>query len=400
MALGAWCANDADSALDDQLYHRALSFSEDRSLFGGADLTFVQALVLLGNLVQKRNKPNTGSNFLGLAVRMAISLGLHRELPNWKIGPLQREIRRRVWWGLYMFDSGASTTFGRPILLPGEEAMDVYPVRNIHDKDLTDTTEIPPVEWDGPTLYSGMRHQSRLHVKSNFISNRLLSSSGVSPEEALMMNGTLDEWCDSLPRYMRLDGDDDQMSAEPGFYFNRARLWWRFWNLKIIVFREVLLRRAVERRRGHVLGLPNGVNEQCSAIAMSAASATIESIEKYTKHHEITALVTWYSIYFTFHASLIVGLAIIGDKEALESTKRHQEFKTARHIFRDVFAGNQFAGRCADILDIIVPEQIVTTEDWLNMQPDASFLDFSTWPESANEAFNTFDWPDFDYMPE
>lgn len=134
MALGVLCLDKADGELDDQLYHRALSFSEDKSLLGGADLTFVQALVLLSNLAQKRNKPNTGSNFLGLAARMAISLGLHRELPNWKIGPLQREIRRRVWWGLYMFDSGASTTFGRPVLLPGEEAMDVYPVRNIHDK--------------------------------------------------------------------------------------------------------------------------------------------------------------------------------------------------------------------------------------------------------------------------
>lgn len=134
MAVGAWCVSDTGGELDDQLYHQAALFGQDKSLFEGADLTYVQALVLLSNLSQKRNKPNTGSNFLGLAVRMAISLGLHRELPNWKIGPLQREIRRRVWWGLYMFDSGAATTFGRPILLPGEEAMDVYPVLNIHDK--------------------------------------------------------------------------------------------------------------------------------------------------------------------------------------------------------------------------------------------------------------------------
>lgn len=153
--------------------------------------------------------------------------------------------------------------------------------------------EIPPVERDGPTLYSGMRHQSHLHVKSNFISNRLLSSSGVSPEEALSMNGTLDRWCDSLPRYMRLD---DEMSPEPGFHFNKSRSWWRFWNLKIVLFRQLLLACAVERRRGNLPKLPNGVNEQCSAIAMSAASATITSIEQYTKQHDINALVTWYSM--------------------------------------------------------------------------------------------------------
>jgi transcriptional regulatory protein GAL4 len=134
LALGAWCLNDSASELDDHLYHHALSFGEDESMFESANLAFVQALVLLSNLSQKRNKPNTGSNFLGLATRMALSLGIHRELPDWDINLLQREMRRRVWWGLYMFDSGASTTFGRPILLPEKEAMDVRPVLNIPDE--------------------------------------------------------------------------------------------------------------------------------------------------------------------------------------------------------------------------------------------------------------------------
>lgn len=134
LALGAWCLNDSTSDLDDHLYHHALSFGEDESMFESANLSFVQALVLLSNLSQKRNKPNTGSNFLGLATRMALSLGLHRELPDWEINILQREMRRRVWWGLYIFDSGASTTFGRPILLPGKESMDVRQILNIPDE--------------------------------------------------------------------------------------------------------------------------------------------------------------------------------------------------------------------------------------------------------------------------
>lgn len=134
LSLGAWCMNHPSAELHDDLYHYALSLGEDESMFESGNLTFVQALILLSNLSQKRNKPNTGSNFLGLAVRMALSLGLHRELPDWDISLLQREQRRRVWWGLYIFDSGAATTFGRPILLPGLESMDVRPVLNVHDE--------------------------------------------------------------------------------------------------------------------------------------------------------------------------------------------------------------------------------------------------------------------------
>lgn len=134
LALGAWCLNNREADLDDHLYHCAVSFGEDESMFESANLTFVQALVLLSNLSQKRNRPNTGWNFLGLAIRMAISLGLHRELPEWDISLLHREMRCRVWWGLYLMDSGAATTFGRPILLPGREAMDVKYVLNISDE--------------------------------------------------------------------------------------------------------------------------------------------------------------------------------------------------------------------------------------------------------------------------
>jgi transcriptional regulatory protein GAL4 len=134
LALGAWCLNEDHKDLEDDLYHHALSVGDEGSMFESANLTFVQALVLLSNLSQKRDKPNTGSNLLGLAIRMALSLGLHRELPNWDINLLQREMRRRVWWGLYIFDSGASTTFGRPILLPGYESMDVKCILNIDDE--------------------------------------------------------------------------------------------------------------------------------------------------------------------------------------------------------------------------------------------------------------------------
>jgi transcriptional regulatory protein GAL4 len=133
-ALGAWSLNNDQIGLEDYLYRRALTLGQHESVFEAANLTSVQALVLLSNLSQKRNSPNTGWNLLGLAVRTALSLALHRELPHWNISLMEREIRRRVWWGLYIFDSGASTTFGRAIMLPDHDSMNVHPVLNIDDE--------------------------------------------------------------------------------------------------------------------------------------------------------------------------------------------------------------------------------------------------------------------------
>jgi transcriptional regulatory protein GAL4 len=133
LALGAWSLNKDHVGLEDYLYRKALTLGQHESVFEAANLTTVQALVLLSNLSQKRNSPNTGWNLLGLAVRTALSLALHRELPHWKISLLDRESRRRVWWGLFIFDSGASTTFGRAIMLPDHDAMNVHAVLNVAD---------------------------------------------------------------------------------------------------------------------------------------------------------------------------------------------------------------------------------------------------------------------------
>lgn len=134
LALGAWSTGDENSIMDDTFYREVNRLTRDTSVFEIGNLALLQALLLLSNYTQKSNKPNTGWNYLGLAVRMALSLGLHREFPEWKISLLQREMRRRVWWGLYIFDSGASITFGRPVLLPDTSIMDANQVLNINEE--------------------------------------------------------------------------------------------------------------------------------------------------------------------------------------------------------------------------------------------------------------------------
>ena len=134
LAIGAWCIGDEESFIDNYYYQKVARISEEASVFEKGNLTIVQALLLLSNYAQKCNRPNTGWNYLGLAVRTAISIGLHKEFPNWKISLLQREIRRRVWWGVFIFDSGASITFGRPVLLPENGLMDACHVLNIPEE--------------------------------------------------------------------------------------------------------------------------------------------------------------------------------------------------------------------------------------------------------------------------
>lgn len=133
LTIGAWCIDHRNA---NQGSHGLLTSAEMASktnLFGGGSLLMVQALALLSLHLQRLNRPNIAWVYLGAAVRMAISLGLHRELPEWSISLHDREMRRRVWWCLYMFDSGESATLGRPILLPSLDTMDVRKPCNVPD---------------------------------------------------------------------------------------------------------------------------------------------------------------------------------------------------------------------------------------------------------------------------
>lgn len=110
----------------------------------------------------------------------------------------------------------------------------------------------------------------------------------------MAMNRSLDAWTDTLPDYFRRDrypGTNDD-----SILFAKHRLWWRFWNLKVILLRQFLLGRAVEQRRHPQGNSLSDTEAQCRDVAVSAASNTIFSISSFLENAKITRLVTWYSM--------------------------------------------------------------------------------------------------------
>ena len=296
LALGAWSIGDDNSDLDITFYQEARGHLQQVSVFETGNLTLVQALLLMSNYAQKRNKPNTGWNFLGLAVRMAMSLGLHKEFPGWRISLLQREIRRRLWWGVYIFDSGAAKTFGRPILLPEDRVMDAKHVLNIHDEALTSATTTLPQESDGPTLYSGIIAQAKFHLLTNSVYQRLISSPSLTPEETLGLQKPMEEWYNGLPDYLK----QTVTTPEPdSLALVRRRLMWRDWNLRTLIFRPILLRWAARRWTpgNQPAEHEDPLESDCRMLCLRNARLTIASISDYMDNYICTRLGAWYMLY-------------------------------------------------------------------------------------------------------
>ena len=132
VALGSFVSSTCSSDTDTTIF-RAAKERLSIGVLEAGNLTLVQIFGLAANYLQKRNRPNSGYNYGGLALRLAIGLGLHKEFDGWKIDPLKMEIRRRVWWSLCVLDVGATVTYGRPLNWPQVGVETALPA-NIHEQ--------------------------------------------------------------------------------------------------------------------------------------------------------------------------------------------------------------------------------------------------------------------------
>lgn len=116
LALGSVTSSADDSNEDVQYYHLAKQYLSLES-FGNGRLETLQTLVLMGGqYLHFRNRPNMASAIIGACYRIASGLGLHLRGSGYfqeRIN-LQEEIKRRNWWTIYVLDTWGSMTLGRP----------------------------------------------------------------------------------------------------------------------------------------------------------------------------------------------------------------------------------------------------------------------------------------------
>jgi hypothetical protein len=115
------------------------------------DLVLVQAFVNFLALLRRHDSPRYVWMMTGLAIRMAISLGLHRDGSKFaNLSPYDVEMRRRVWWGICMLDVRTSEDQGTEFTI-AEGSFDTKIPSNINNADIgPDIQEIPP-EREGLT---------------------------------------------------------------------------------------------------------------------------------------------------------------------------------------------------------------------------------------------------------
>lgn len=90
-------------------------------------ILFVETLALVGYFMQNLNRRDAAFLYVGMALRMAITLGLHQESSNANLDPAAQEHRRRVWWSVYSLDRIQCVKSGNPITIHDEDIGVAFP---------------------------------------------------------------------------------------------------------------------------------------------------------------------------------------------------------------------------------------------------------------------------------
>jgi len=69
------------------------------------DIGSVQVCILLSSIYLYHRRPKRCFVVVGAAMKAAQALGLHRESTWGCIDPVEREVRRRVWWALFVCEA-------------------------------------------------------------------------------------------------------------------------------------------------------------------------------------------------------------------------------------------------------------------------------------------------------
>jgi hypothetical protein len=83
-------------------------------------LLAVQYLLLTSQYLQGTQKSLQTWTTHGLAVKAALSIGLHSGASSNSSSLIEREMRKRTWYGCILLDRSLSMTFGRPCSIPEE----------------------------------------------------------------------------------------------------------------------------------------------------------------------------------------------------------------------------------------------------------------------------------------
>ncbi|KXJ85339.1 fungal-specific transcription factor domain-domain-containing protein, partial [Microdochium bolleyi] len=337
-------------------YGRAVKLC-DLQTVQGTSLETVQYILLVCHYLQGTQSSVQTWTTHGLAVKAALSLGLHSIDASKNLSPHDQELRKRAWFGCVVLDRTLSMTFGRPAIIPH------------HFIRLSLPEEFPGSKPDNTASYGLLSAQffcgtiTLMNVLHEVIADLYGHNLACDPpleegemlERVFRLDRALDHWELDLPAGLSLLHPEDFTQLDPSNTVHlrfRTILTLRKLNLETLIHRPALVQ-TMEALRNP--GANAGASKSLQSMRQSSIHSCVSAAECIIfMIHQVTTAdgpkkrllgAWWFSLYYVFNASLILFTNLLvclqGQMDRPAALQRCNEYLLmAVDALRNLDAGN------------------------------------------------------------
>ncbi|KXS96170.1 hypothetical protein AC578_2656 [Pseudocercospora eumusae] len=325
---------------------------------------------------------------LGVIIRIAFRIGLHRDPRHWpNLRPLQAEMRRRIWTSLYHMDFFTSTQVGLPRLIK-DSLCDTRPPAHLFENDLTfQHDQVPPERpWTSHTPLLGLIQRDGIIKVASEIYDAT-EAAHTSPSAMIALDAKLQRTIAAMPTWLRHRPLELCVGENPGAILNR-------------MFLDILIQKATYllHRRSFVQGTTGQESPKSNELCINAALAILEHQRRLSEEIEPGGL--WFSMRWKVATSLnheflqatmmlCFALSRLDDGNQNPGALHRREdisqaLSTAKGLFEKNAHRSQEARRAAKAiatvlkqdLDKMTPPSMSTSDAFFEQMPGISDLDY------------------------
>ncbi|KAH8700820.1 fungal-specific transcription factor domain-containing protein [Talaromyces proteolyticus] len=376
-ALASQLSEDSSPAKREALsneYYKIAKRTLQPVLLDGSSFETIQILLLMAQYLQSTNSRDRCWIVVGLAIRLAQSLGLHfpetsANLPR----QVDREMARRVWHGCVMMDRILSMTFGRPLTISRAIASAVPLPAPIDDEYLLESAETFGEQR------AGMPSQIEFFIQTvklyGMLDDILLSLYSPNSDSATLygklqcwdnnsifrVEAGLSRWKKEIPSCLQFNGQNEVSKLGSVFHRQSNVLQARYLHLRILLFRPVFTffqdRDTTWAELFSDAFLQYSVAQQCVVQCIKAAQQLVELIHSNLQQDGSMGPLPawWYNVFYIYTAATVMTATRLYPSVAtdIDESLLTQSWNCALETLRAYQEYSRSAKRCLVTLEVL-----------------------------------------------
>ncbi|KAF6237283.1 hypothetical protein HO173_004752 [Letharia columbiana] len=358
LALGTLFARAEQSELQKSGYDNAFEqgfnwFRIARSMVDGTDcrdLTSLQTMLFIVLFLQSSVRLSTCYSYIGIVLRSAIRMGLHRSVSN-TFNPIETELRKRIWWIVRKLDTYVGALLGLPQMLSNDDIDQGMP-EEIDDEYITKEgiLPMPPgrlsvnVALNAHTRLVNILAKTVKYVYpikgTTHVHGKGSHSYVVSHAKIREIEADLQKWMNNLPEEFK-PGD----GASPEFMRIRHLLRMAYAHCEMFLYRPFL------HYVSQTLQAKN-IDKRSYACAAACVSVSRNIVHLTTEMKKQGLLVGsyWFYMYTTFFSIISLVFFVLENPRSQMSESILKDAYEGKDTLAGLAAKSHAADRCSKVL--------------------------------------------------